>query len=274
MLKIVKIVRKYVSLTFFNVKNLNKNSKKQASMLTKNNIKHIQSLHQKKFREINRQFLVEGEKMVLEAIEAKPQNIELIYYTSDFQHPIPSSISSCEISSTDLNKISGLSTPNQALAVLNYWEMEVQHSMLTLVLDTIQDPGNLGTIIRMADWFGIKQLICSKETVDFRNPKVLQATMGSIFRINVHYCDLESYLKQATVPIYGALLAGENVYHQNLPEEAIIVMGNEGKGISKHLIPLITHAIHIPRIGAAESLNVSTATAILLSEFKRNTFLK
>lgn len=238
-------------------------------MLSKNNIKHIQSLHLKKFREIHRQFTVEGEKIVQEAILHKPENIEMIYHTSDFKHSIPSSIQSCEISEQELKKISTLNTPNRALAVMHFWENEQITPAFQLVLDTIQDPGNLGTIIRMADWFGIKQVICSTDTVDFRNPKVLQATMGSVFRVNIHYCNLADFLAKSTLPIYGALLEGDNVYQESLSQDAVLIVGNEGKGISESIQKFIQKPIHIPRLGNAESLNVSTATAILLSEFKR-----
>lgn len=239
------------------------------NLLTKNKIKYIQSLYQKKQRELHQQFVIEGEKMIIEALEAIPEKIDTLFITAAFNHPIPTNIQATIIKEDELKKISSLTTPNKALAIVNSWEIEPKESPLTLVLDTIQDPGNLGTIIRLADWFGVSKLVCSNDTVDFKNSKVLQATMGSVFRVQITYCDLEEFLSNTSLPIFGALLEGENVYQQDLPQKAILIMGNEGNGISNNIKSFINHSIHIPRIGDAESLNVSTATAILLSEFSR-----
>lgn len=239
------------------------------NLLTKNKIKYIQSLYQKKQRELHQQFVIEGEKMIVEAIEAIPDKFDSLYVTSAFHHPIPNNIQAILLKEDELKRISSLTTPNKALAVVNMWNVEAKESHVTLVLDKVQDPGNLGTIIRLADWFGVSKLVCSNDTVDFRNPKVLQATMGSVFRVQVEYCDLHNFLSTTDLPIYGALLEGENVYQMQLSQKAILIMGNEGNGISEDVKSLIKYPIHIPRIGEAESLNVSTATAILLSEFSR-----
>ncbi len=180
-----------------------------------------------------------------------------------------------EISMKDIEKISTLKTPQDVIglikipiwATLNYNSLKQKFS---LVLDSIQDPGNMGTIIRTADWFGITDIICSEDTVDVYNPKVVQATMGSLARVNVHYANLEEVLPQAGLPIFGAMLDGENIYKSNFGTEGLLIMGNEGNGISPAIERLITTKITIPRAGKAESLNVAIATAILCSEIKRN----
>ena len=149
----------------------------------------------------------------------------------------------------------------------------IDNSGLIVALDSIRDPGNLGTIIRLCDWFGVKELICSKETVDCFNPKVIQATMGSITRVNVSYMNLVPFLRGIETSVFGAFMEGENVYHKTLPKTGVLVMGNEANGVSKEVEAVITEKISIPRFGdlqATESLNVATATAILLSEFSRN----
>ena len=168
-----------------------------------------------------------------------------------------------------IKEIGSLTTPNKFLAVVKKPIVNSIKTQLVLVLDGVQDPGNFGTIVRTADWFGVDLIVCSKGTVDMYNSKVVQSSMGSLFRIPIIYNDLTTYLSNATLPIFGALLEGQNVYSEKLPEDAIIVMGNEGSGISEEVKSLIQHKIHIPRFGGAESLNVSIATGILLSEFKR-----
>jgi TrmH family RNA methyltransferase len=176
-------------------------------------------------------------------------------------------------SNEELKKISLLKTPNQVLGLFEIpEEKEIIKVGLTLVLDSISDPGNLGTIIRLSDWFGIHQIICSETTVDCYNPKVVMSTMGSLKRVSVKYTDLKTYIKSTKLPVYAAMMNGENVYKTKLINEAILVMGNEANGISKEILDLITNQITIPRFGnkqETESLNVATATAILLSEFKR-----
>jgi TrmH family RNA methyltransferase len=235
-----------------------------------NKIKWIRSLHQKKYRDELGLFLVEGEKLVQEALQFTPQTIEFIAHTSDFEFK-SSAIESVVISPSELARISSLRSPNKVLAVVKKSndKINIDSSGLSLALDGIQDPGNFGTILRIADWFGIHDLICSKDTVEIYNPKVVQSSMGAIFRVNVHYENLGDWLKNESRPIYGALLEGKNTYQESLPKDAILLMGNEGNGISKVLIPFITNPLTIPAFGQAESLNVAVATGILVSEFKR-----
>jgi len=177
------------------------------------------------------------------------------------------------ISQLELQKISALKEANTLLGVFYIPKKgEALQEGLQVVLDRVRDPGNLGTIIRLCDWFGVKQLICSHDTVDCFNPKVVQATMGSIARVSVSYLDLSGHLKNTSLPIYGAVMDGINVYAQPLPEKAILVMGNEANGISPNITSLLQKKITIPyfsKNATAESLNVATATGILLSEFKR-----
>ncbi|MDB5031130.1 MAG: methyltransferase [Mucilaginibacter sp.] len=184
-------------------------------------------------------------------------------------------MNSLEISLTIMGKISSLKTAPDVIAVvkipqwpgLNY---NMLNKKFSIVLDSIQDPGNMGTIIRTADWFGIDHIICSEDCVEVYNPKVVQATMGSLSRINVHYVDLPAVLSQINLPVYGALLDGENIYNTNFGSEGLVVMGNEGNGLSEEVKQLVNKAITIPRAGNAESLNVAIATAIFCSEINRN----
>lgn len=238
--------------------------------LSKNKIKWIRSLQLKKNRDEFGLFIVEGEKMVNEAIENFSDQIEFLCLTKF------SSIKTDDVTfevaiATDeeLKSISTLKNPNKSLVVLKIPAKRRIETNFRIALDGIQDPGNLGTILRLADWFDVKEIICSKETVDVYNPKVVQASMGAIFRIKVTYCDLEDYLKKSKESIFGALLEGQNIYKKSVEPKGILVLGNEGNGISDKIIPLITEPITIPRFGQAESLNVSVATGILLSEFFR-----
>jgi TrmH family RNA methyltransferase len=245
-------------------------------MISKSNIKFVKSLQQKKFRDEHQAFVVEGEKMVLEALKWKADYLTALYYTEAF--PIDS-ISvlppqSELISEKELHQISSLQTPNKALAVFSKWTEKLVKIPFYLALDNIQDPGNMGTILRLADWYGIDAILCSYQTVDCFNPKVIQATMGAIFRVQVHYVDLMETFKLLQLPVYGALLEGENVYLKKFNPSGILVLGNEGNGISESIQHGIDFPISIPRFGQAESLNVSTAGAILLSEFFRNSFVK
>lgn len=183
----------------------------------------------------------------------------------------------CEISVNDLEKISSLKTPQDVVAQIRIPEWPVlRHNDLkgrfSLVLDGIQDPGNMGTIIRIADWFGIVNLICSEDTVDIYNPKVVQASMGSLARVKVHYTELSEFLSQVKPPVYGALLDGDNIYETDFGNEGLLLMGNEGNGIRPEVQKLITKAVTIPRIGKAESLNVAIATALFCSESARKSF--
>jgi RNA methyltransferase, TrmH family len=238
-------------------------------MLSKSQIKLITSLKHKKFRQQYGFFVVEGVKTIKELLESKLE-LHALYTTESFNINAKDEVL---ISESELKLISFLTTPNKALAVFKIPKQKpLNEEGLIVVLDAVSDPGNLGTIIRLCDWFGVKELICSLNTVDCYNPKVIQATMGSLTRVNITYIDLVPFLKEAKQPVYGAFMEGENVYKKQLPENGILVMGNEANGISKDMEALIAEKISIPRFGdlqETESLNVATATAILLSEFRR-----
>jgi TrmH family RNA methyltransferase len=238
-------------------------------MISKSRIRLIKSLQLKKQRILHNMFIVEGEKMVSEAVEWIPEYIETIYYTSEFDINTVNhtSINTELITTQELKEISTLKTPNKAFAVCKSLHNKRPYTDLIISLDGIQDPGNMGTILRLADWFGISHVICSLDTVDCYNPKVLQATMGAIFRVNVEYVDLTDFLKKNELPIFGALLEGENLFKSNLQTKGIILLGNEGNGIKEGNKKYITHPITIPRYGNAESLNVATAGAIILGSF-------
>ncbi|WP_194765737.1 TrmH family RNA methyltransferase [Tamlana sp. I1] len=238
-------------------------------MLSKSQIKLITSLKQKKYRQQHGFFVVEGLKTIKELLESSLE-LYALYTTESFDANLSAEVL---ISETDLKRISFLTTPNKALAIFRMpTPKAVDYNGFIVALDDVRDPGNLGTIIRLCDWFGIKDLVCSTATVDCFNPKVIQATMGSITRVNISYLDLESFLKNQNQPVFGAFMEGENVYKNALPDQGVLVMGNEANGISEAVENLITKKVSIPRFGelqATESLNVATATAILLSEFKR-----
>ncbi len=241
-------------------------------MFSKSQIKFIKSLTQKKHRQEQQLFIVEGKKAISELLSSSLK-LHFLYTTEDvFDAP---STKTEIISSEDLKKISQLTTPQTALAVFHIPEVTSPALKgLILALDEVQDPGNLGTIIRLCDWFGIENLVCSKGTVDCYNPKVVQATMGSIARVNIIYTDLADFLKLAKkeLPVYGAFLEGDNVYREELTAEGVIIMGNEARGISAEVESLVTKKLLIPQFGIlqeTESLNVATATAIFLSEFSR-----
>lgn len=238
-------------------------------MISKNQVKLIQSLKQKKFRQEHQLFVAEGIKTITELIES---HFELHHLYATDSCNINAN-NKTEVSDTDLKKISFLKTPNKALAVFQMPKSNpVNYNKLIVALDNVRDPGNLGTIIRLCDWFGIRDLLCSEETVDCYNPKVIQATMGSITRVNITYSNLKETLKSHNLPVFGAFMDGENVYKSKLPNNGILVMGNEANGITAEIEELITKRIAVPRFGSiqkTESLNVASATAILLSEFKR-----
>lgn len=240
-------------------------------MLSKNQIKLITSLQQKKYRKQEQLFFAEGIKVIEELIDSTLELVHLFCTSSMF--PEIAEEKKSIISEADLKKISALKTPNDCLALFKIpTEAKINTSGLIIALDDIRDPGNLGTIIRLCDWFGISQIVCSSECVDVYNPKVVQATMGSISRVNITYIDLNNYLSKTTLPIYGTFMEGENIYKMNLHQEGIIVLGNEANGISVAIEKHVTQKIAIPRFGnlqRTESLNVATATAIVLSEFKR-----
>lgn len=239
-------------------------------MLTKNQIKLISSLSQKKSRSQQQMFVVEGKKGISEFLESSFELSHLYAISDDF------SVQDDKftiITEAELKKISNLTTPNHAVALFKIPKgVAVDASQLVLALDDVRDPGNLGTIIRLCDWFGIEHVVCSEATVDCYNPKVVQATMGSMTRVSIHYLDLKSFLEASELPKFGAFMEGDTVYNQLLPNQGILVMGNEANGISSGIETLIDKKISIPHFGnlkAAESLNVATATAILLSEFRR-----
>lgn len=240
-------------------------------MLSNNQKKYVNSLKQKKFRNEHNAFVIEGVKLVDEALKSDFE-IKTVYAKHNWIEA-NSFIDAIEVSEKELASISSLKTPNEVLAVVAKKEaVNIDLSGLTIVLDNIQDPGNLGTIIRTADWFGIKNIVCSSDSVEVYNPKVLQATMGSFFRVNVTYCDLVEFFNQnPKLTVYGALLDGDNVYNQQLLKtNVVLLMGNESKGISDNLLPFITNKITIPKIGNAESLNVAIAAAIFSYECMRD----
>lgn len=241
-------------------------------MVSKNQIKLITSLQQKKYRFAHQMFFAEGIKVIQELLESNFELVHLYTTQEDFDQVLNEKRTF--IHENDLKKISALSTPNTCLALFKIpSEKKIEEKGLILALDSIRDPGNLGTILRLCDWFGINQLICSKETVDIYNPKVVQATMGSIARVNVNYIDLEDFISQTKLPVFGTFMDGDNIYKSNLPQEGVIIMGNEANGISPKIEKLIKNRLTIPRFGnlqKTESLNVATATAIVLSEFRKN----
>jgi TrmH family RNA methyltransferase len=246
-------------------------------MLSKSQISFIKSLHQKKYRKESGIFIIEGIKSIIEFINSN-YTIHSIYYTTEFASLLPKNITNIklfEVNNVELAKISTLQTPQGVLALVNITqeqklELKCLKNCFSIVLDDVQDPGNFGTIIRTADWFGIKNIICSENTVEAYNPKTVQSTMGSLCRVNVIYTNLNQFLTETDLPIFGALLKGNNIYHTNWGKEGLILLGNEGHGISNHLIEKITTPVTIPRFGKAESLNVAVSAAIFCNELSRN----
>ena len=240
--------------------------------ISKSQLKLIRSLSQKKYRQKHDLFIAEGIKVLNELLNSTFE-IETLFCTNDFETAI-SENKIVRISETELKRVSTLKSPNKALGIFKIPKGKaVQNSGLTIALDAINDPGNLGTIIRLCDWFGVTQLVCSKDTVDCYNQKVVQASMGSLTRVSIHYTDLENYITKSNLDTYIADMDGENVYKMKLPKEGILIMGNEANGVSEEIKSLLQHKISVPRFGETqetESLNVATATAILLSEFKRS----
>ncbi|NEW77914.1 MAG: RNA methyltransferase [Gelidibacter sp.] len=238
--------------------------------LSKNQLKIIKSLNQKKYRIAHHLFVAEGTKIVAEFLTSNFE-LEQLFCVDNAIYKNLEKVT--EISETELKKISTLVTPNNVLALFKIpLATPSKKSGLIVALDEINDPGNLGAIIRLCDWFGVDQLICSTNTVDCYNQKVVQSSMGSLARVSIIYADLTTYLQNSNLPKYAADMDGENVYKSNLPKNAVLVMGNEANGISDSILKLVTNTISIPRFGElkqTESLNVATATAILLSEFKR-----
>jgi TrmH family RNA methyltransferase len=239
-------------------------------MISKNELKYIQSLCQKKQRAAEGVFIAEGPKLAEELLAS---NYKIIrgYATPSWLAENKAAKGFAEVTEIELEKMTGMQTANQVILIV---EQKIQKSLpdlskkLSLVLDGIQDPGNLGTIIRIADWFGITQIIASEDTVDLFNPKVVQSTMGSFIRVPVYYTDIVGFLTATKLPVFGAMLEGKSMYELENPTTGLLVIGNESKGIRPTVQPLIKQAITIPRFGGAESLNAAVATGILVSHMK------
>lgn len=252
-------------------------------MISKNKIKLIKSLEYKKYRESHQVFLAEGNKIIKELVQSDIL-IKTLIGTSDFLQEIKkllkSEVEIIEATNSEIKSISLLKNPQDAIALCHIPENNIEEAdpsdKLLICLDNVQDPGNLGTIIRIADWFGIEDVVCSLSTADIFNPKSVQASMGSICRVKVHYTELPGFLESSsekTCFLAGAFMEGNNLYTTYLPKSGILVVGNEGRGISDEVIPFINQKICIPSFSSssnhAESLNAAIATAIFCSEFRR-----
>ncbi|MFW5773053.1 MAG: TrmH family RNA methyltransferase [Tangfeifania sp.] len=251
-------------------------------MISKNTIKLIKSLFQKKYRHKHRLFLVEGDKNVVETLQSE-MNVEQLFATDEFIHNNRELIENAEraerASPGEIKKASLLKTPQSCLALCTLPDEEdlpEKPDVFSFYLDGVRDPGNLGTIIRTCDWFGINQLFCSEDTVDVFNPKVIQATMGSFCRVKIFYAGFEKVEEMANlsgIKVLGTFMDGVNIYQSQLPGKALVVLGNEGSGIRKEIENAVTQKISIPRFAnnnnKPESLNVAVSAAIICSEFKR-----
>ncbi|MDT0293305.1 RNA methyltransferase [Mesonia ostreae] len=239
-------------------------------MLSKSQIKLINSLSQKKYRNKNGLFVAEGIKVIKELLNSSYE-LHMLFTEVDLFFVAKDKLTM--VTSQELKKITKLNSSQSALALFKIPETEEKPlKNLVVALDGIRDPGNLGTIIRLCDWFGVKQLLCSKDTVDCYNEKVVQASMGSLTRVHIAYADLYETLKETNLPIFGTFMDGENVYKTSLPSSGILILGNEANGISSSMTTLAKQKLSIPQFGKnkhTESLNVATATAILLSEWRR-----
>ena len=255
-------------------------------MIGKSTIKLIKSLAIKKYRIRENLFLVEGDKNVVEVLNSE-YKIEKLFATKSFiaenENRCKKATSIIEVEHVEIKKASVLQNPQNSLAICSLPEKQIfpkiLNDNLSVYLDDIQDPGNLGTIIRICDWFNVEYLFCSPNTVDLWNPKVIQASMGSFCRVQIIETDfmpVANLAKLSEAPVFGAVLDGNNIYTETLPKKAILIMGNEGKGIQKELKNMIDRKIKIPEFSdnneSAESLNVSVATAVICSEFKRQNF--
>lgn len=238
-------------------------------MLSKKEIKDIQSLSHKKFRDELNLFVAEGQKIVGELVELIPQQIEKVYAVKSWieaNQSLTQRTDLVEVSNSELERLSQLQTPNQVIALIKKLPAKKPDaSAFTLYLDTIQDPGNFGTIIRIADWFGIDDIVCTSGCADLYNSKVVQSTMASIARVNVYYDEGGDWLREQKVPVYAATLHGTSLADQAKTEKGILIIGNESKGISKEILQYATEQITIVKIGEAESLNAAVATGIILS---------
>jgi TrmH family RNA methyltransferase len=244
-------------------------------MLSKATIKYIQNLSQKKYRQQENLFIAEGTKIIKEALNSPIINVKKIFAVADWIHANKENKSKTEmvpVTQTELERLSQLETPHQVLGLIEMPQRNTFHfhsEKLMLALDGIQDPGNMGTILRIADWFGIKQMICSEDCADIYNSKVVQASMGSIFRTEVFYTSLPQWLQQhANVPVYGAALDGVPLQSCKKMERGILIIGNESKGIRSELTPYISKKITIEKTGETESLNAAVATGIILYQLK------
>lgn len=246
-------------------------------MLSKNTVKFIKSLQQKKFRQLENSFFVEGTKNVTELMQSDFKVTHLLY-TEKFASSHQSMIRSFpgqkyEVLPGLLASTGSFSSNDSALAVAHKKENRpflVDHGELALALEDIRDPGNLGTVIRIADWYGVKKIVLSEQSADFYNPKVLHASMGSFTRVAFFYTALDRYLSEADVPVYGAFLDGDNIHRLNLEARGIVLLGNESKGISEGLEQLVTRKLSIPSFGGAESLNVAIAAAVICDNLRRS----
>lgn len=243
-------------------------------MISKNKIKQLRQYHQKKQRDADSVFFVEGTKLTQEALRSGFAIREIIAQKSwiQSQYNIPFPITEAE--DEELKKISLLKTAPEVWTLIERKETKTSNNKTgaILVLDDIQDPGNMGTILRTADWFGISCIVCSPHCVDIYNPKVVQASMGAIFRVPVVISDISEYLTQSELPVYGAFLEGQNIFTETIPKNAILVIGNEGNGISKKVETLIHIKVHIPSYAkgiGSESLNAGVAAAIICAEYRR-----
>ncbi|NVJ87421.1 MAG: RNA methyltransferase [Algoriphagus sp.] len=245
-------------------------------MLSKNTVKFIKSLHQKKYRISSQRFFVEGEKSVLEVLHSNFL-VETLFATTQFLEKHEGMLSRMnleiqEASQKQLEAMGFYQSNDMALALVKMKEnlpIIPEKGDWVVALDDVRDPGNLGTIIRIADWYGIRKLFFSNQTADFYNPKVIQASMGSFCRVDFSYGDLFSWIKNYEGPIYGAFMDGENIHGFQEIKAGVLVMGNESNGVSKEIESLVTQKLAIPSFGQAESLNVAIATAILCDNLKR-----
>ena len=252
-------------------------------MLSKKQISSLNSLHQKKFRKESGSFIAEGDKVVIDLLRSDYE-VLAIYATKEKLEEFSQHLAGIDthlVDMQEMGKISTLTTPQQILAVAKSKESTEEIDLavgLKLVLDGIKDPGNFGTLIRIADWFGFNEIICSTDTVEQFNPKVIQAAMGSVFRVNIHYVNLENLLEKNSteneVPVYGTLMEGESLFKTSLGNKGLIVLGNESEGISQVVKKYISHAIHIPGFSTSghgpDSLNVAVAAGIVCAFFRKN----
>ncbi len=237
-------------------------------MISRAQKKHIKSLSQKKFRQKFQEFVVEGNKSIRDLIENGFQVKHIYTGTPD---KFGSGLNATEITKKELESISFLKNPKDSLAIFSWFEKKsINTDETILILDNIQDPGNLGTIIRTADWFGVRQIVCSPDTVDVYNPKVVQASMGSIGNVNIVYTDLIGFLSEYKRKIYGTFMNGKNVFKEDIPLKSAIIIGNEANGIREEIEKVITNRISIPKSSSAsaESLNAAIATAVILAKLK------